>query len=85
MKELGRFDPDHEMFVEPVKTPDINHLIFLRSLAEQGKFGYAPYSGPRGDNVFRLSNVEIKKHALLEADRMNDRKMRQHLAANGDY
>lgn len=85
MKELGRFDTALEMFVRDPVDPSMNHLKFLRGLAEQGKFGYKPYSAPRGDYLFKLQDKEIFKYAMQQADQTPDSKMRQHLAANGDY
>lgn len=37
-KELGRYDPDMEMFIESVREPDPNHLIFMKKLVSEGKF-----------------------------------------------
>lgn len=85
MKELGRFDPNLQMFVEKPKVASIDHLKFLRFKAERGDFGYKPYSTPRGDNLFRLSNDEIAKYAIQQADQTPDQKLRQHIAANGSY
>lgn len=34
MTELGRFDPDLEMFTEPVKEIDDNHVKFLKWLID---------------------------------------------------
>lgn len=81
------YDGDHQMFRRPVATPDINHLLFLRDLAEKGRFDSKPLSAPRGDNLFRLSAGDIAKFAIKQMDSPlpADTKMRQHLAANGDY
>lgn len=78
---------DLQMFVEQPKQADINHLKFLRGLAEKGSFGYRPYSVPRGEFVFKLPDQEIFKYAMQQADKelKPDQKMRQHMAANGDY
>lgn len=87
MKELGRFDVDLQMFVEKPREANMQHLTFLRKLAEKGTFGPKPLSVPRGDNVFRMSLGDINKYAMQQADQelKPDQKMRQHLAANGDY
>lgn len=81
------YDGDHQMFRRPAATPDLNYLLFLRDLAEKGRFDSKPLSAPRGDNVFRLSAVEIARFAKQQADSPlpADQKIRQHLAANGDY
>lgn len=94
MKELGRFDPDLEMFIvdKPV-DPSMNHLRDLRRRAERNEFGYSPYSVPKGGYVFRLSDPEIKKYAMQQADvelkptiglRKGDALM-AHIAKHGDY
>lgn len=73
------------MFARTPVDPDMKHLQFLRDLAEKGKFDNKPFSAPRGDNLFRLSSPEIAKYALQQANQMPDQKLRQHLAASGDY
>ncbi len=94
MKELGRFDPDLQMFVvsKPADS-DMNHLRDLRRRAEKGEFGPKPLSIPRGENLFRLSNVEIKKYAMIQAEAelkpsIGARRaaaLEDHIAHNGDY
>lgn len=69
MKELGRYDTELQMFVEPPRDSSMNHLIFMRGLMEQGKFGRQPLSQPRGDNIFRLTDSQIKDYAMKEADK----------------
>jgi len=87
MKELGRFDPDLEMFVEPKPlTPRINHLRDLRRRAEKGEFGPKPLSVPRGDNVFRLSDIEIRNYAMLQGDKeLKPETPTDRVAKTGDY
>lgn len=87
MREIGRFDTDIQMFVEAPRVANMNHLRFLRKLAEKGAFGPKPVSVPKGENVFRLSMGEIGKYAMQQGDQelKPDQKMRQHMAANGDY
>lgn len=94
MKELGRFDPDLEMFVadRPAET-SMDHLRLLRFQAERGDFGPKPLSVPRGDNIFRLTNPEIKKYAMIQADAelkpqiglAKAGALMAHIARNGDY
>lgn len=87
MKEIGRFDGhDGGQFVEPTRDfKSMNHIRELRWRAEQGFYGPKPLSMPRGQLLFRLSDVEIKEYALREADKLPVEALRQHLAANGDY
>lgn len=89
MREIGRFDGhDGGQFVEPPKDfKSMNHIQELRWRAEQGFFGPKPLSAPRGELLFRLSDQEIKNYAMKQADSSlpADQKIRQHLAANGDY
>jgi hypothetical protein len=49
VKELGRFDPDLEMFVEPPKPIKTNRLLFERWLVQNGKGEHFPVSRPTGD------------------------------------
>jgi len=65
-KEILRYDTSLKMFVEPVKEPKIGHLRMLRSIAERGGFGYPPVSSPKGDYLFKLSDVEIARYALAD-------------------
>lgn len=83
MKEIGKYDTELKMFVEKPKEANIGHLKLLRFQAERGDFGYKPYSMPRGDNLFRLSDIEIARYA--KTDQTPDQKLRQHIAANGSY
>ena len=68
MKELGPYDTSLQMFVEKPHEASMNHLRFMRRLMESGKFGRPPLSVPRGDNFFRLSDVEIRDYAMQQAD-----------------
>lgn len=85
MLEAGSFDGDYQMYVEAPKTPNIKHLQFLRGLAEKGAFGPKPFSAPKGEFLFKLNDKEIFKYAMQQADQTPDQKIRQHLAAHGDY
>lgn len=90
MKELGRFDTDLEMFVREPVDPDMNHLRFLRGLAEKGKFGPRPLSVPKGANIFRLRQNELLGYAMEQGDQeLNpaapDMKMRQIQAPRSDF
>ena len=67
-RELGRYDTEIQMFVESPHEANMNHLRFMRRLMEAGKFDRKPLSMPRGDNVFRLSDVEIRDYAMQQAD-----------------
>lgn len=79
-------DNDIHMVKEPVKDfKSTNHLRELRWRMEKGRYGRQPIGVPKGDLVFRLSDLEIKKYALQQADQISDEKIRQHIAANGDY
>lgn len=87
MEKLN-IDHDLHMVREPQKEfKSMNHLRALRFQAERGDFGPLPISVPKGDLVFRLTDGEIKKYAMQQADDQvkSESKMRQHLAANGDY
>jgi hypothetical protein len=35
-----RYDPELQMFVSEPREPDLNRLLFLRWLHEQGRLGY---------------------------------------------
>lgn len=91
MKELGRFDPDLEMFVvDKPADPNMDHLRLLRFQAERGDFGPRPLSVPRGDNVFRLSTPEIRRYAMVQADLtplgvLKGNALLAHIAKTGDY
>lgn len=79
---------DHDLHMvreTPKDIKSMNHLRELRWRMEKGFYGRQPIGVPKGDLVFRLTDVEIKKYAMQQADNMTDQKMRQHLAANGDY
>lgn len=67
-REIGQYDSDLQMFVDKPRVSDMNHLRFLRRLMEAGKFGRFPVSVPKGENVFRMTNAEIRKYAMIEAD-----------------
>lgn len=77
IKELGRYDTDIQMFVEAPRDPKMSHIRFLRGLAEKGAFGPKPLSVPRGDLLFKLSDQEIFKYAMVQADQTPDQKLRQ--------
>lgn len=91
-KELGRYDSIYQMFVRNPQDPDLNHLRLLRKLAEQGKFGPKPFSMPRGDYFFLLTNSEIGAYVRQEA-RKNTQSLgitkgealMRHIAQFGDY
>lgn len=69
-KEIGRYDSDLQMFVEPKPlVPRMNHIRELRWRAENGLTSNRPMSGPRGDLVFNLTDVEIKNYAMQQADK----------------
>lgn len=85
MKELGRYCTETQMFVREPVDPDMKHLQFLRDLAEKNKFGHKPLSVPMGDNLLRLPYKDVAKYALQQGDGMPDQKLRQHMAASGDY
>lgn len=88
MREIGRYDTEMQQFVEAPKVANMNHLRFLRKLAEKGVFGPKPVSVPKGENVFRLRQNELTTYAMQQGDQelqTPDQKMRQHMAANGDY
>ena len=69
MTEIGKFDTGLGMFVakEPLE-PKITHLRELRWRAEKGYFGHLPLSTPRGANLFKLTDEEIKYYAMKQAD-----------------
>lgn len=82
--ELGRFDTETQMFVEPVHDVDMPHLRFHRWIAErEGR----SISTPRGENLFRLSNPEIKRYAMIEADSKLPITLaiKEHIAKTGGY
>ena len=87
MKELDRYDYDLQMFVDTPRNPDIGYLRLLRFQAERGDFGYKPISVPRGDNVFRLTDAEIRKYAMQEADSKPPLELaiQRHIASTGGY
>lgn len=85
MTEIGKFDTEVQMFVEPPHDARMNHLLFFRELMDRGKFGRKPLSTPRGEFVFRLSDQQIKKFAMSDANQSTDEKIRQHIAATGSY
>lgn len=85
MRELGKYDTSLQMFVETPRDADMNHLRFMRRLAEAGKFSNRPLSIPKGADLFRLTNVEIAAYAMQQADQTPDQKLRQHIAASGGY
>ncbi len=68
MKELGRYDTDLQMFVEKPREVNMNHLRFMRDLMEKGKFGRQPIGVPKGEFVFRLSDPEIRRYAMMQGD-----------------
>lgn len=86
MREIGRYCTETQMFVEKPRELDVNHLRFMRFRIERGDFGRQPLSVPRGDALFKLSDVEIRKYAMQQADQEPsfDQKMKQHIAANGE-
>lgn len=90
MKELGRFDPDLEMFVEAMKEPDIKHLTFIRRLAERNVFGHLPLSVPKGEQVFKMSNADVRRYAMIQGNQElkpteSQGGVLDHVARTGDY
>lgn len=82
-KELGRYDTEMQMFVEPKPlVPRINHLRFFRALADLGVYGHKPYSAPRGEYVFQLSDQEIANHVVKQS---KEEALRQRIAETGSY
>ncbi len=81
-KELGPYDTELQMFVQPVREPSINHLRFLRRLAEAGKFSHRPFSAPRGEYVARLTDPEIKSYVISDT-KSKALALREHVAATG--
>jgi hypothetical protein len=63
MTELGRYDPDLEMFVEEAKPVKTNRLLFERWLVQNGKGEHFPMGRPVGD--FALGLV-IKEDLPIE-------------------
>lgn len=78
-------DNDLHMIKEPAKNANMNHLRFLRGLAERGVFGYQPVSPPRGEYVRHLTDAEIGRYAMQEADQMKPQALREHIAKSGGY
>lgn len=53
---LGKYDPHTQMFVSDPKPLNLNHLAYLRYLAELGRLEHAVESAPSGpalDDVVR--------------------------------
>lgn len=56
MQALGRYDTELQMFVEPIREPNRDHLEYLRWLHDHGRFWddarelHAVYPLPRDDN-----------------------------------
>lgn len=92
-KEIGRFDPDLEMFIEAKKEPSIRHLTFLRQLAEKGKFGHYPLSVPKGEQVFKMPDAEVRRYAMIQGNQElkpqppteSQGGINDHVAKTGDY
>ena len=76
----GPYDPDRQMFTRKNVTINSDVLIMWRSLAESGKLGRKPEGPPSGDLALAIS---IQRNSPI--GKIVDHKMRQHLAANGDY
>jgi len=66
-KEMGRYDTSLQMFVEEPRDPSVNHLRFQRWLKDTGRAGALPFSAPRGDYVFKLTDPEIVAHVARES------------------
>lgn len=54
MREIGRYDPDLEMFVETPKPVNTNRLVFERWLVQSGRGEHYPASVPCGDLALAL-------------------------------
>lgn len=63
MKELGRYDPEMEMFVETERDLDQNHLNFQRWLLEHDKGEHKP-SGPPVQGII----YDIRDHMQKTGD-----------------
>jgi hypothetical protein len=48
MKDLARYDGALQMFCEPPKDVNLEHLRFLRWLLERGQLEHAPAGPPSG-------------------------------------
>ena len=82
-REMGRYDTSLNMFVEDkVREPDINHLKELRWRVENGKrFGHPePMSTPKGEYLFKLSDVEIFNYAKKGS---TEQRLRAYIAESG--
>lgn len=83
MKEIGRHDTSVPggMFVEAPKKLRVGVLMMWRHIAENShRLGRSPEGRPAGEVAMTMviqTNQPIEK--------IMDRKIRQHIAANGDY
>lgn len=82
-KQIG-WSLDLQMPIYEARKPDMGHLKFLRDLAEKGKFSVKPYSQPRGGDVFRLTDEEIKQY-VMKALPEPVRPLLEHIANTGGY
>lgn len=48
MTVIGQYDPELQMFAEPPRDPGVEHLGFLRWLADQGKLEHETMGAPVG-------------------------------------
>lgn len=80
MKEIGRYDSSLQMFVEKPKNLNSGVLMMWRIRAENGTAGRKPEGRPAGE--IAMAMVILNK---LPIEQIMERKMQQHLAANGDY
>lgn len=63
-KEIGRFDPELQMFVEKPKDLNVDTLMMWRMRAEKGTAGRLPEGRPAGDvamTMVVLNNLPIER------------------------
>lgn len=68
-KEIGRYDTDLQMFVEPPKPINVSRLLFQRWLAQNGRAEHFPEGPPSGEVAAAIvikSNKPIEQ-AIREA------------------
>jgi hypothetical protein len=67
------------MFVQEA-TLNVGKLMMWRELAESGRLGRRPEGAPSGEIA-----LAVAVQTETPISKIMDRKMQQHLAANGDY
>jgi len=84
MKEIGRYDPDLEMFVQAPKPVNGKRLLFERWLCQSGRGEHLPFSRPVGELALTMvvkqnlgieeilaqayKKPEVKRRTIVQGD-----------------